>query len=216
MTPYAAPQDRARALYRLLDPPPPCRTLELCWNRAPLQPGAPEQSVAIDLSKDRDASALAAASFDLVVLHRTLDDARAPQAQVLLTEAAQLLRAGGIVAGCVDNAASLWSIAARWTRRARHAAPAREGAAGLDEPGLRDALSTAGFVDPRVFALLPDADAPLRLVETDAAVFRAVLRRALSASPASPSLAVRRIALETGRYSRRFARALFFCAVKKC
>jgi SAM-dependent methyltransferase len=243
MAPYASPIDRARALYRIPTAPARNRTLELCCHREPvvlarpwrgsehacLTIGAPALtgSAAFEGAcrfRQADPSAplpFASQSFDLIVLHRVLDDLAASSqrgmfdAQKLLMQLAKVLVPGGVVAGCLQNRHGLASIIGRARRRLGMTTPLE--AAAYSSRGLGDVLQRAGFIDVRIFSVLPSSDSPLRLVDSDPRISRLMFRHEVNAGRSQflPFL-MRRLAVELGLYRGVLTRSLFFWAYKPC
>ena len=242
MTPYATPADRARALYRLPTAPRRNRTLEICQAHPPLLaggrwPGEGHVSCVVDAAPTAALPVAAGStlaslrpgaqlpfgpqSFDLVILHQTLDDLAAASAdfdaQAFLDQVAEVLVPGGLVAGCVRRRDSLPARLRRLSRRLRLAGPA------ADEPrfslaGLRQALETAHFSGIRTFALLPSCDAPLKIVDTDPEVSRVAFRREVDARRRhlhGLAFLLRQIAAEIGLFSQ-LESSIFFWAYKPC
>ena len=227
--PYATPADRARALYRIPTAPQRNRTLEICHGREPLLPGQrwPGEAFAVAHATAAGLRQFAPQSFDLVILHRTLDDlaAAAPgemsiDAQALLDQAAALLVPGGLVAGCFHRRDGLRSIvnrAARWLGRRRPAGQP-EAAATWSVAALRRMLARARLGEIKTLSLLPSADAPFKLVDDDRHVARFAYRRELDFRRRHISemgFQIRRIAVEIG-LTRRLEPAVFFWAYKPC
>lgn len=182
MKPYTSAADRARELYLLPTAPAPQRVLELCCGREPLfsattWPGASHTLCKIDKHTRAAALPFAGESFDLVILHKALDDLADAQRWVgdaldahdLLRSLAALLVPGGAVAGCVGNKTS----PLRWL----HPREPGDSPPYLSLGGCRRLLASAGFTGIRLFNLLPDWQSPLRLIEHNAAVSRVAFRR---------------------------------------
>jgi hypothetical protein len=246
MTPYEKPVDRVRALYRLPTAPEPRRTLELCCDRRPVVVSgraAGEDHVccvigAADAATFDEAAVhwlppsgpittlpLAPRSFDIVVLHRTLDDLQAHvqdsprfEAREFLSNVVELVVPGGLIAGCVQNTGSFRSIARRWAQ-ALYLRGGGDGQGHYSPNQLRGMLEEAGLANVRTFSLLPNADAPLRLIDTDAKVAELVFRQDLDAGRASMSMLsflVKRASLALGLHRRFQAECIFFWASKPC
>jgi hypothetical protein len=231
-TPYADPADRVRALYRIPSTPFRNRTLEICHGREPLLPGHrwPGEGPPTEVVIPDDGTPLAKLaqwapqSFDLIILHRTLDDlasaarGAAPfDAQAFVDHVASLLVPGGVVAGCVhkrDRVRSTLSRAVHWWRNA----PSTAVPSHWSVSALRRMLVLAHLSQIRTFTLLPQTDAPLKLVDDDRRVARFafhheadVMRRYLSAT----AFQVRRLAVACD-LPRRWEPAVFFWACKPC
>jgi SAM-dependent methyltransferase len=242
MTPYASPIDRAKALYRIPTAPARNRTLEVCCASGPLvlagpwrgeghacctigaTAEGPDVSVAassLHCADLVDPLPFESQSFDLVVLHRTLDDLAAtspgdtPRGEHFLAQVAGLLAPGGVVAGCLQNRDNLLLIARRAARKLGVAPPALHAAYSVRD--LKRMLERAGLVDIRVFSLLPNCESPLRLIDIDPRVSRLMFRHELNAGRGHlvPFIA-KRLALELGLYRRLVTRAFFFWAYKRC
>jgi SAM-dependent methyltransferase len=243
MTPYASPVDRAKALYRIPTAPRRNRTLEVCCGRAPfvlagpwhgsghacLTIGAlpPTEAVCsedVERFHQADLSAplpWASQSFDLIVLHRTLEDLSAPSQAAsfdvkgFLAQIGKVLAPGGVVAGCLQNRHSLRWIAGRAARRLGASVPHEHAAYSVRE--LRNLLETAPLVGSRIFSLLPNCDSPLRLVDTDPKISRLMFRHELIAARSRPlPYFAKRVAVELGLYGTLVTRAIFFWACKPC
>ena len=197
--PYERGESRVRALYRIPSPSGRQRVLEICCGRPPVLPGEPwkgERAVTCILDgtpaattrapgsaqvrADPRALPFAPASFELVMLHETLDglqraDAswRSPAAlDGLLRRLAELLTPGGVVAGCVANGSGF----GRWLRGMRgSASPGGSFTIG----SCKALLQRAGLEHVRVFTLIPDSSAPLSIVSTDRDLSRRAFLREL-------------------------------------
>ena len=190
MKPYEPDIARVRALYRLQTAPAPNRVLEL-YVGAPrvLASGAwPGSTATLATLADPQAKLpFAPESFDVVVLHRTLEPLladpafRAPDALPnLFARILAVLARNGIVAGCLHRRAS--REAARITYR-----------------GLGAALARAGFERISTYSVLPTGDAPTRLVDTRTPLSRIGFRRELDTLRASlrwPGYVARRAVVE--------------------
>ena len=242
MTPYASPIDRVKALYRIPTAPARNRTLEVCCAGGPLvlagpwrgeghacctigaTAEGPDVSVAasgLHCADLGDSLPFESQSFDLVVLHRTLDDLAATspgdtaRGEHFLAQVAGLLAPGGVVAGCLQNRDRLLLIARRAASKLGVAPPARRAAYSVRD--LKRMLERAGLVDIRVFSLLPNCESPLRLIDIDPKVSRLMFRHELNAGRGQllPFVA-KRLAVELGLYRRLVTRAFFFWAYKRC
>jgi hypothetical protein len=232
MTPYGTPAGRVRVLYRIASTAAIERTLEIRCAREPsvcVHAGSSGSGTCwtMDAWPDREEGVASKADgrsrFDLVVLHGTLDDLAAARADTtafdaerFLIHVSALLSAGGVVAGCVQNAHSLMAVARRSARRFGVGTPAAaDGHYSLRQ--LRSMLERAGFTAIHLFNLLPSGDRPLKLVDTAPTTSRLIYRHMVNASRLNfASFAFRRLAVEAGLYGRFMARAYFFWASKKC
>ncbi len=242
---YRSSLSRASALYRIPTALTGGRTLELLHRRSPLMAAAGSETQTVlfnvgvhplsgspqvsrtdsDLQDYSSPLPFDESSFDRVLVHRTLDDlAQASRErnvsfneQGFLGQIARALVPGGMVAGCIDNRVGLKSLLRRVKRKfSSFAHPATSG--HFSPSGLRNALEAADFVDIHLFVLLPNCDEPLRLVDTDPRISKALFRHELLAARQlwSPfGYFVRRIAVELGIYSR-FEESIFFWAHKRC
>jgi len=233
MKPYGRDESRVRALYRIFAPGERRRVLEICWGATGALGGEPwPDEAAITCVVGRapvpaqgaspgaicraDARALpfARGSFDLVVLHGTLDGLTAsdpawrdPSAlDGFVAGAIDLLTPRGVLAGCVSNRFRL----ARWLRG---------GHARVQPPGwfslgsCTALLRRAPLRDVQLFTVIPDAQAPLGLVSTDRDLSRHAFRRELET--VRPALgfadyAVRRLFADLA-LNRYIEGSLFFC-----
>ena len=164
-------------------------------------------------------------SFDLVILHCTLDDLAASSlspnasfdALAFLKKVVAVLVPGGLVAGCVDNRYDskffLRGMAQRWCGQDN-----RHAKAGLSLAKLRSLLDAAQLTDIRLFSLLPGCDSPLRLVDSDPGISRLAFRHELEARReylSTPSYLARRAVIELG-LSRHLESAIFFWGYRAC
>jgi len=239
MKPYERDESRVRALYRVPLPAGRQRILELSCGRTPLLPGEPwrgERAVSailddVPLCKSgaanveqcrvdpREPLPFPAQSFDLVMLHGTLDAlVRADAAwnaagarEGLIARAAAALAPGGIVAGCVGNRTGLMG----W----RPNAPRGAATAGRGTYTMRSCaalLRRAGMHDVRVFNLVPNAAGPLAIFSTEWRLSRqAFLRELEVVRPLLrvPAYLARRAVAELA-LNRHFEDWLFFRAVR--
>lgn len=216
MKPYESPLSRVRAMYRVLPSPVRNRVLELCFNTPSILSGfswpgecalacelyrgaanAPagvhragnERVCVADYRRDLP---FAAASFDLVICHQSLERLAAEDSAMrdpriltsFIRRVSNVLVENGILAVCVTNATTL----ARWKGRWRHGnAHERVAKATLSINGWRTLLSSSGFRDVQSFSILPDANAPLRLINTDSDLSRIGFRREIEAARGSLS-----------------------------
>lgn len=163
-----------------------------------------------------------AASFDLVILHHTLDDLAAalPQrpprqvAEEWLARIASILRPGGVVAGCGRNGSSLrgW----HWRRRAVTSGSSE--VAALSVLSCQGALLSAGFRDIQVCNLWPDPQAPSTLAAVEVEASRRAFRYALESSRDSLSRSgylLRKAVVELG-LNRFLEPHLFYWGYRSC
>jgi len=220
-------------MYRVLPAPVRNRVLEICFKTPPILAGFSwpgERAVACHLQRgvakstceNLNAADLGIcvadyqrelpfppASFDLVICHRSLDrlaaeddSFRDPRAlEAFIARASNVLAAGGILAVCATNATAI----TRWRRRwGRHKSSISDLAAGsLSPAGWRKLLMRSGLQRTQSFMVLPDADAPLRLVNTDTDLSRIGFRREIESIRASlsfPGYLLRRALVEMSLY----------------
>lgn len=244
---YEFPLDRARFLYRIPTAPNSNRTLELYHAGEPLlgagdwpgidkticRVGADRLAGSLEESSGTDRSPthldwrmplpFVNQSFDMVILHRVLDDLAAlPDKErhkfnpaLFLENVSTALAPGGIVAGCVDNR---WSLKAL-TQKLKHLASPAHGTIPTRFFTLRNlnkALSNAGYSDIRLFTLLPNCSAPSKLIDTDPVVSRMAFRNELKIThhvSLTPGYLVRRAMVELGM-NRLLEDSIFFWASK--
>lgn len=244
---YEAAADRARFLYRIPTAPNSNRTLELYHAGEPLLGdgdwpgidktlcrigpdkliGSPEDSSRANRSLThldfRRPLPFADQSFDLVILHRILDDLAAlPKGEshkfdpaLFLENVSAVLAPDGIVAGCVNNR---WSLKALTHKLKQLATPARDTRplSLFTLRNLNKALSVAGYSDIRLFTLLPNCSAPSKLIDTDPVVSRMAFRNELKIThqvSLTPGYLVRRAMVELGM-NRLLEDSIFFWASK--
>jgi SAM-dependent methyltransferase len=118
-------------------------------------------------------------SFDVVVLHRTLDrmsalSQRNRRTLVIgdfLSQVARLLSGGGLAIGCVKNRHGLDRVLGEARRLFGHASDSLVDHAAAPHPlsvlACHRMLVAAGFNDVRLFNMLPDPDAPSRVVSIE-------------------------------------------------
>ena len=194
MKPYEPDIARVRAMYRLPTAPPPNRVLEL-YVGAPhvLAGGAWPGSTATTARLDDPRAQLPfpAESFDVVLLHRTLEavierDAGFRDPTVLsglFRRIGAVLARNGIVAGCLR-------------RRGLHR---RVLGTVVTHRSLGRALSGAGYESISTYSVLPSGDSPTRLIDTRAWLSRIAFRRELDTVHASlrwPAYLARRAVVE--------------------
>lgn len=235
MKPYESALSRVRAMYRVLPIPAPNRALELCFNTpsilsdsswpgeyalaCDLYPGVARGSAGVHRATDervcvadyRRDLPFAAASFDIVICHQSLERLAAEDGSMrdprilasFIRRISNVLVQDGILALCVTNATML----ARWKRRWRKG-NADDGVArgSLSIDGWRTLLTSSGFQRIQSFSVLPDADAPLRLINTDSDLSRIGFRREIESVRSSlsfPAYLLRRALVETSLFRYR-------------
>lgn len=250
---YESAADRARLLYRIPAVPGTKRTLELYHSALPLhlhyestvrpltlcrissRIQTATESIPVRKNKTRTAVDVQAGydealpfpngSFDLVILHRTLDELVASQsggqrgfdAPRFLKYIQAVLAPGGVVAGCVTNR---WALSAIRNKLGPFAARSQDqrqpGHYSL--AGIRKSLATAGFSGARIFTLLPNCAEPSKLIDTDPTISRIAFRNELNIArhrKATSSYFARVALVELGM-NRHLEEAFFFWAVKPC
>jgi hypothetical protein len=193
-------------MYRMLPVPPSSRVLELCFGAPPILSGPnwPGECVACCLdaafpdsgigcvsdivrADHRQDLPFAPASFDLVVCHRSLDvliahDRTLVDTRVLSTfirRASITLKREGVFAICSGNVRTVGprTDSSDDASRAMVSLSIGEWQSAIEQSGLRRAQSCS---------LLPSADDPRRLINTDRRLSRRGFRRELQA--VKPSL----------------------------
>lgn len=238
---------RARALYRIPTAPNSNRTLELCHTDEPILngfawPGSGVATCKLDInisaeirdSQTADAGTVIGlqqplpfsdSSFDMVILHRTLDQiaqssrhaGRQFDAAQLFGHVSRVLVSGGLIAGCIDRRTRLKSLLRRASGTGIGPSSSRSPAQFSPSP-LRQMLSDTNFTDIRLFHLLPNAAAPLRLVDMDPAISKLAFRHEIQCARRSWSPSgylARRVAVDLGLYSW-LEESVFFWAYKAC
>ncbi len=224
---YESDAARIRLLYEIPLSGRPNRALEIVMGTKPVLPRTNWSSPVLvhDLQGaigsdnagepgDRCKLPFADGSFDLVVMHRTLDAVanRTPSgeaqayAAALLSEIHRVLRADGVVAGCATNRL------ARMLRGKGRVVRALSSAGGY-----RRLLARAGFSDIHMFNVLPGPDAPHTVLNMAPRAIRAFSRSKLHARRDYLSwvgYAMRRIATEL-TFDRWLADGLFFYSPKR-
>lgn len=161
-------------------------------------------------------------SFDMVILHRTLDGLasacrqRRPRqvADDWLRQVASTLRPGGLVVGCCRNRTSPRS----WFSRSGAASSSVAQVTALSVASCGKALLKAGFCKPRVFNLLPDSENPRSLAAVEASTSKRAFRHALDATRGSvnlPGYLVRLLVVELA-LNRFVEENVFFWGYKPC
>lgn len=158
-------------LYRIPSVPADGRIIELHFpGTAPVLGegwrGARFETRQLGALTDPDGDVLPA--YDMVVLHRTLDDAGnctagAAAAQAVFADALGLLRSGGIIAGCICN---------------RHALGREPRARGIfSAASLRTMALANGIADLSLHCLYPDPESPTLLLDPTAFAYRHFSRK---------------------------------------
>jgi hypothetical protein len=164
--------------------------------------------------------AFPAGSFDMAVLHLTLDDLAttlrsrpaAPVVNEWLARVAGVLRPGGIIAGCAVNATSpmAWMGGARGARPRRHAL--------MSVLSCARVLGRAGFADVQVFNLIPDAAEPRAIVAAESKMSRRAFAHEIQSARESMGLAgylVRRTMLQLSIH-RLIEPVIFYWGTRRC
>jgi SAM-dependent methyltransferase len=243
---HERPISRARTMYRIPTAPNSKRTLELFHTSAPLLANVawPSENVVCSVGvvaagevqklssgvgmhhvNYLEPLPFADGSFDLVIVHRTLDDlansARhgglAFDPLKLLSDIARVLVPGGLIAGCADNRAGIKAIVGR----AKALLTGTKGSASIAHftlPGLGKILTDANFYDVRRFSVLPSCENPLRLVEVDPFVSKPAFRREIEIARhtySTTAYLARRLAVELGLYPF-LEESIFLWAYTRC
>jgi SAM-dependent methyltransferase len=159
-------------------------------------------------------------SFDLVFMHRTIDllVERYPKlaSRHAITQLAGRIRRvlvpGGAFAGCVANRTST----IRWQYPTLYSADRHRTPAMFSIGSCRTFLRRSGFEKIETFNILPTADQPLRLINTERVLSRMAFRRELQAmrpSLSSPSYVARRLVVELA-LNRFLEESIFFWGYK--
>lgn len=245
---YEFAADRARLLYRIPPVPREGRTLELYHSELPLHskrdssarpltlcrigPHHSGRNLISENDSQSDAQAECHAplpfpqsSFDLVIVHRTLDELAASQSgsqrrfepSTLLSHIQAVLAPGGVVAGCVSNRWALKTLVAKFRPLAAQThGPRLPGRYSLGS--IHRFLATAGLSDAQVFTLLPNGASPSKLIDTDSTISRIAFRHELNIARhrrASLGYFARLAMVELGM-NRHLEEAYFFWAFKPC
>lgn len=199
-------------MYRVLPSPPRNRVLELCFDSPSILAGFawPGESATVCELHRSDGNAadhrvgrdcvvdyrgdlpFPADSFDLVICHKGLDRLAAadpamrdPSAlAAFIRRVSAVLVQGGVLAVCVENT----TVLSRWRRASRRPERGSADGAALSTEGWRGLLASGGLQRTQAFTVLPTADAPLRLINTDADLSRIGFRRELESFRRSLSL----------------------------
>jgi hypothetical protein len=157
----------------------------------------------------------AAGSFDMAVLHFTLDGLAnvsrsrrsAPVVNEWLARVAQVLRPGGIVAGCESNATSPMARAGRPRSRPP-----------MSVLTCARVLGRAGFADVQVFNLIPDAAEPRAIVSVENKMSRRAFAHEIQSARESVGLAgyLVRSAMVQLSIHRLVEPVMFYWAIRRC
>ncbi len=247
MQPFEQDDARIRALYRIPTAPGRERVLEICVNAPPVLAGHAwpgEIAVTYVLPPFKSQKAMGdqlptvrgglvclgglqeelpfeSGSFDIMILHRTLDFMHAEfsergqffDAAAFLTRASMVLVSGGVVAGCIRNRNALVHLRAKL--RALFGTPSANSQASpraFSMRSCRKALERAGLSRIELFSLFPNEESPSILVNSDPELLRSFYRRQLEARRPDLSLVgyiVRRLAAELA-LMRFFCETVFF------
>jgi SAM-dependent methyltransferase len=247
MKPYERGISRVHAMYRVPSPPRRTRMLELCFGAPSILTGfswpgefavtCVLQNGSLPVSTEtlgnaehaqcvadyRKALPFAARSFDLVIVHESLDrligaDHALENAQAtieLIGRIRDVLVDDGVLAGSVGNRASF----SRWGNlfKTSHAEGDASPAATFTIRSCRDVLARSGFSSVQTFNVLPGAQSPSRLINTDADLSRLGFRRELEAirpSLSLPGYVARRTLVELA-LNRFFEESIFFWGRRK-
>jgi len=184
--------------------------------KSALQPGTDGWTCITDFRKELP---FGDRSFDLVLMHGTLDllvDDEACRASPReLNELAQriyrVLTPGGAFTGSVANRTSR----SRWPYLRRTTDPHRASAT-FSIGSCRKFLARAGFQDIVIFNVLPSADSPIRLLNSERRLSRIGFRRELEVIRGSitwPHYLARRVLVELS-LNRYFEESIFFWAYR--
>ena len=219
---------KVRLLYRIPVPPARARALELSvGGESPFLDSNWAGGRVLGHAEEFDFDD---GSFDVVVLHRTLDDltvlarrqGRVFAVAEFLSRVAAVLAGGGLVIGCVENRHALERVLRGLKRLAgRGADPGadRMPAHPLSVSACHRALASAGFGEIRLFSMLPGSELPSRLLGIEPGWSRRVCKRQLEVlrpplvSPSS--YIVWRMLAELG-ISQYLGPATFFWGRKAC
>jgi SAM-dependent methyltransferase len=160
-------------------------------------------------------------TFDVVILHHTLDELASAFRQTSSRQIAEdwlrqivsIIRPGGVVVGCGLNRTNPGS----WLRNAGLAsatAPAR----ALGIVSCKGLLVRVGFDEPRVFNLWPDSTEPSTIASVDRVASKRAFRYELESRRAAlnlPGYLARRVLVELG-LNRFLEETLFFWGYKPC
>ncbi len=162
-------------------------------------------------------------TFDVVILHHTLDELASVFCQTSprqvaadwLRQIASIIRPGGVVVGCGRNRSSPKSWRRHLGETSTSAAVPRMPLGTLSCHAL---LTRAGFHDPQVFNLWPDSTEPSTIACVDWIASKRAFRYELESRRAAlnlPGYLVRRIMVELG-LNRFLEETLFFWGYKPC
>jgi len=160
-------------------------------------------------------------SFDVVILHHTLDELAAvfrskPASQVAvewLQKIAAITRPGGVVVGCGRN-----RTRPRFLSGHQGTPTEKAEIPSLGIFSCQAALLRAGLQEVQVFNLWPDAEAPSTIASIEAAASRRAFRYVLESTRESlsrPGYVARRLAVELG-VNRLLEQGLFYWGYKPC
>ena len=250
--PYESDSARIRALYRIPTIPLPARVLELrCGSRSVLGDEPISGDVAVvGAMDDRTAGTalrrreplthdsrlpcfvrcnellpFADQSFDMVVMHHTLDYVaaltrkleRAFDTATWLEQVGAVLRPGGVLVGCSTNRYSARRLLSRLGRGLDSGGDDTAPVGTLSFVSCRHKLEQAGFEEIEVFNLIPNADSPRKLLAVDRSISRRSFRVELDVTRAFlswPQYGIRRIIVELAA-NRFIEESLFFWANKR-
>jgi hypothetical protein len=222
MNHFELPINRARALYTIPTAPPRARALELCGAREPLFLNANwrgESYTVCALGRESyvsDSILHADAHRALPFAPNSASSARGGEdrfnALVFLKDVRGLLSPGGVVAGTLSNRSSPRRLAAALTQRGN----AADAAAFYTLRTSRKLLHETGLVDIRIFSVLPNWQAPLRLVEAESSTAKFAFRQELERRQKPLSVLgsfLRKLAIDSG-LSAHLEDSIFFWGYK--
>jgi SAM-dependent methyltransferase len=221
---------RIRVLYRIPAVPARGRVLELVVTGESILRGRnwASEHVVVDVSGPEGAGGLPFpdGSFDVVVVHRTLDrmsalarrNGRKFVVGDFLSQSARLLCDDGLVIGCVENRLGLDRVLRGVKRLFDRAVDDATVAGPLSVLACHRALAAAGFKEIRLFNMLPDSDAPRRVMSIETSWSRSECKRQVEGMRGlvgPSSYAMWRILAELG-VSQYLGTATFFWGRKAC
>jgi hypothetical protein len=173
--------------------------------------------------------AFPAATFEVVILHRTLDGLFALARQkacsldlgAFLSGVSRVLSAGGALVGCVDNRYSFEGIcrlSKRLLRTDRGVSYGINPAPTFTVGTCHASLAQAGFKQIRLFSAVPNSESPVKLISTERGWSRSAARR--HADALRPLVQHRgylawRVLGELG-ISHHFGNSIYFSCRKAC